>query len=446
MNISIKILTVLFLGVSCISSYANDLTVSPGTLGKAISTVDSGEEELVIKGNIGASDFEVFSELPSGIKTLDLSGLSLDGGFVATGDAERQSYFKPGELPAYLFFGSKFDKVILPENLVEVGEGAFADSDVSEVIFPGNCSLIASYAFYNCKNLKNIQLPEKGVKIEEGVFGKCVSLENINIPAGSVLAGKFIFQDTAITDLDLSGVASFGDFSISSSGELKNLTVNENVVNTKGVAMSNWALRSINGLGTEVPDMMAAVCPVLSTDNILENVSEIGDYAFADSEMEMIILGGKINYIGEYSFAHNNNIIGIDANALEANIPDVAETAFAGCDESKIALYVTYGSYDAWMSHPYWSRFDIHRGADASVGALEKEKDVIAIRATENGVRLESNYGIGNYSVTATDGVNILKGYSSEEVLDIDLSQSSVKVVIVKVWNHKGEKTVTLMR
>ena len=41
---------------------------------------------------------------------------------------------------------------------------------------------IGEYAFFNCKNLREITLPEGLKKISEGTFKNCKKLEKINIP------------------------------------------------------------------------------------------------------------------------------------------------------------------------------------------------------------------------------------------------------------------------
>lgn len=72
---------------------------------------------------------------------------------------------------------------------VEVAHGtemiagdAFADSKASKVILPKTVTSIASYAFNNCKNLKEVVLNEGLTYIAEYAFRMCHLLDNITIP------------------------------------------------------------------------------------------------------------------------------------------------------------------------------------------------------------------------------------------------------------------------
>lgn len=72
---------------------------------------------------------------------------------------------------------------------VEVAHGtemiagdAFADSKASKVILPKTVTSIASYAFNNCENLKEVVLNEGLTYIAEYAFRMCHLLDNITIP------------------------------------------------------------------------------------------------------------------------------------------------------------------------------------------------------------------------------------------------------------------------
>jgi len=67
--------------------------------------------------------------------------------------------------------------VILPENIITVGYGAFN----------------------NCTSLKNINLSSNLQRIEPYAFCRCASLTNINIPANVSFIGAYAFSETALT-------------------------------------------------------------------------------------------------------------------------------------------------------------------------------------------------------------------------------------------------------
>ena len=96
--------------------------------------------------------------------------------------------------------------VTVPDNVTEIGAGAFANAGLKTIIIPGtvkkiganafsyNTTLetvimqegveeIGSSAFQNCTNLKNVELPESLIKIGEAAFYDCINLQEISIPS-----------------------------------------------------------------------------------------------------------------------------------------------------------------------------------------------------------------------------------------------------------------------
>ena len=55
---------------------------------------------------------------------------------------------------------------------------------VTEVIIKNGVTGIGEYAFYECKNLKKVTIPETVNVIGHDAFNGCESLEEINIPSG----------------------------------------------------------------------------------------------------------------------------------------------------------------------------------------------------------------------------------------------------------------------
>lgn len=50
--------------------------------------------------------------------------------------------------------------VTLPESVIVIGDRAFAETNITECIFPQNLTSIGSYAFYKCPNLQRIIIPD----------------------------------------------------------------------------------------------------------------------------------------------------------------------------------------------------------------------------------------------------------------------------------------------
>ena len=71
--------------------------------------------------------------------------------------------------------------------------------DETEVVIPDTINGlpvtgIGDWAFYECKNLKKIELPESIEKIGENAFDQCISLKEIRIPSRVTALGEWIFS------------------------------------------------------------------------------------------------------------------------------------------------------------------------------------------------------------------------------------------------------------
>ena len=56
--------------------------------------------------------------------------------------------------------GGNVRKLIIPEGVTEIQEGAFNTSKISEVILPSTLKKIGEWAFAACENLKNVTIPD----------------------------------------------------------------------------------------------------------------------------------------------------------------------------------------------------------------------------------------------------------------------------------------------
>lgn len=87
-----------------------------------------------------------------------------------------------------------FTEIIIPENVTEIGENAFAGcKSIKSVEIPQNVNLIKYRAFFECENLETIKI-EKGVKsIGWWTFCECKSLKEITIPESIISIGENAF-------------------------------------------------------------------------------------------------------------------------------------------------------------------------------------------------------------------------------------------------------------
>ncbi len=84
--------------------------------------------------------------------------------------------------------------VSLPNTLESIGSNAFYYCDnLASVNIPDNCTDIGSYAFQSCSGLTSVNIPDNCTTINAGVFVACTSLTSITIPDAVTAIGASAF-------------------------------------------------------------------------------------------------------------------------------------------------------------------------------------------------------------------------------------------------------------
>lgn len=79
------------------------------------------------------------------------------------------------------------EKIDFPATLEEIGVYAFCGSGLKSVTIPTNSALtsLTDYVFYQCRNLKEVTLPDTVTDIKETTFASCPNSIVIKAPSGS---------------------------------------------------------------------------------------------------------------------------------------------------------------------------------------------------------------------------------------------------------------------
>ena len=98
---------------------------------------------------------------------------------------------------------SSLEKIVIPEGVESLGISVFSGcSSLVDVTLPSTLKEFeehptideyGSMAFYSCKSLKNIVIPDGVAKLSAGLFYECSSLESITIPASVTEIGRCAF-------------------------------------------------------------------------------------------------------------------------------------------------------------------------------------------------------------------------------------------------------------
>ena len=78
------------------------------------------------------------------------------------------------------------EKIIVPETVKIIGEGAFNNNiTIKKIVLSNNVEIISQFAFYNCKNLEEINL-DKVDDIGQRAFYGCEKFEEIRLSAKTI--------------------------------------------------------------------------------------------------------------------------------------------------------------------------------------------------------------------------------------------------------------------
>lgn len=88
-------------------------------------------------------------------------------------------YIKGTDIKRFVSYNHMPSKIVLEEGLTEIPDSTFSRSDIVEVVLPSTITKIGDGAFYNCTNLKRINLGDNLNFVGESAFKGCVSLEEL---------------------------------------------------------------------------------------------------------------------------------------------------------------------------------------------------------------------------------------------------------------------------
>ncbi len=79
-----------------------------------------------------------------------------------------------------LAYGGQGGDILIPEGVKSISSNSFTAASVKEIVFPESLECIGKDAFYMCKQIKNIYIPNK-VKLDKETFGLTSKLEKLDI-------------------------------------------------------------------------------------------------------------------------------------------------------------------------------------------------------------------------------------------------------------------------
>ena len=222
----------------------------------------------------------------------------------------------------------------LGKGITSIGASAFENCTSLEIIeLEEEITSINGYAFYGCTSLKELELPKSLKSIEENAFEGCTSLQKVTAyPKLTSLKNTSFRKCSALTIRGYEG------------------SYIQEYATEKEIPFESMGKWGTCGYSAEwyLIDGTLTICGVRSMSNysetnkapwaglnvtkiVVENISTIGNYAFADlGGVTEITLPNTVYEIGNYAFKNCTGLKSVEIpNSLELGI--ISEGMFYGC-------------------------------------------------------------------------------------------------------------------
>lgn len=284
----------------------------------------NGNDVYVLRQMLGAASFK--EEEKGKLATLDLSEATLvEGGFYLnkyiyiTGN----ECFSTDNMIGTDMFSSceNLQKIILPKGITAICETAFSSSKaLTSITIHEGCTTIDNLAFYGCSSLTSITIPNSVTSIGESAFNYCHGLKSVIIGDGVVSIGSRAFNECGnISSITIGkSVATIGEdaffYSSADIVHIKDLSAwcKIKFANKKAVPGTNIFLNN--------EELIKLIVP--------EDVTEINDYAFINSEITELSMGNNITSIGREAFFGCRNLTSV---VIPESVTSIGREAFYGC-------------------------------------------------------------------------------------------------------------------
>ena len=358
--------------------------ITPGTLNTVAKAYLTTVTNLTVTGTIDARDFKTMRDsMP--LSVLNLSGATIAAytGEYGTQDPSINTYLA-NVIPQYAFY----------DQITSVGK-----SNLTSIIYPTNVNSIGEDAFVGCNGLTgSLTIPSSVTSIGVAAFGNCSGFTGLTIPSSVTSIGASVFSGC--------------------SGLTGSLTIPSSVTSIGWEAFYD--------------------CSGLTGLTIPSSVTYIGESAFfgCSGLIGSLTIPSSVTYIGEAAFEECEgftSIISLNTTPLTGN--GMGSYAFYG--ESKVSLYVPYGSVNAYKTAPQWNSFNVVAFVSISASADTVKSGTSVTFMADTGL-----IGIHQKLVWQVNGKNMGLNASTFSYIPVDGDTVICKTII---YNDTAKSNAIVM-
>lgn len=193
-----------------------------------------------------------------------------------------------------------------------IGSSAFFNSGIEEVTLPDNLTTIPKTMFKNCKSLRTVNIPDNVTMIQDGAFYGCSSLSEIEIPDIVTYLGAEAFQ----------GCSSLVNVKLPNSTTIIFNSIFEDCSKLETVIMPT----NLTSIEYEV----FQGCSSLKNITIPNSVTTIGNGVFKNcSTLKELTLPSSLKKINAETFYGCSSLQNL---TITSNISEIGDSAFEKCE------------------------------------------------------------------------------------------------------------------
>lgn len=233
--------------------------------------------------------------------------------------------------------------ICIPNSITTIESSAFAYCEnLISIEMPNSITTIENSVFANCYNLSAVTIPNRVTSISKDLFLSCKNLKEIIIPNSVDTIEKSAFQYCkSLTDITIpSSVTTIGDSAFSYCTLLRLVSIPDSVISIGTDAFSYCENLSQIAVGNNVTTIGLGAfryCSNLTDLIIPDSVTSIGaSTLFGCTSLSSVTLSDNVTKIEEYLFYQCNNLKEV---TIPSNVTSIGKYSFQYCSNlAKITI------------------------------------------------------------------------------------------------------------
>lgn len=233
--------------------------------------------------------------------------------------------------------------VRIEDGVTSIGAYAFAGTDLSSLTIGKDVKSIESYAFYRCRSLSVVDIPDNVTSIGRNVFEDCTGLRSVKLPDTLTNIGTDVFKKTQFHD-ELcedaanweNGMLYLGNYLMEAESGITTADIRPGTTLIAGGAFRNCESLT----SAAIPDGVTGIgesafggCSSLVSVAIPDSVTSIGWYSFSGcSSLTSVIIPKGVTSIGPNTFSGCSSLT---SAAIPGTVERIGEGAFMDCSSLK---------------------------------------------------------------------------------------------------------------